>query len=118
VTEHIIEFVARDRTGITTVVTADGVTDADTVIRAITAGHSGYAVAASGSRPAPVRSLMALGTPYLFANWDGSKRNNLHDLAFTAPVRTLPPAPPAGVRLRMAIVARLSAVFGRDHHRV
>ncbi|PYY33319.1 hypothetical protein DEJ16_14090 [Curtobacterium sp. MCJR17_055] len=116
-TEHIIEFVARDRTGITTVVTANGVSDADTVIRAISAGHSGYAVAAAGSRRAPVRSLMALGTPYLFANWDGSKRNNLHDLAFTAPVRTVPAAPPVGVRIREALVARLAAVFSRDHHR-
>lgn len=116
-TEHIIEFVARDRTGITTVVTADGVSDADTVIRAISAGHSGYAVAASGIRPAPVRSLMALGTPYLFANWDGSKRNNLHDLAFTAPIRTVPSVPSAGVRFRTAVVASLASLFGRSHHR-
>ncbi|PZE65941.1 MULTISPECIES: hypothetical protein [unclassified Curtobacterium] len=116
-TEHIIEFVARDRTGITTVVTANGVIDADTVIRNISAGHSGYAVAAAGSRPAPVRSLMALGTPYLFANWDGSKRNNLHDLAFTAPIRTVPTAPPAGVRFRMAVVERLAAVLGRVKNR-
>jgi acetylornithine deacetylase/succinyl-diaminopimelate desuccinylase-like protein len=107
VAEHIIEFVARDRTGITAVVTETGVIDADVVIRNIRSGHSGYAVAAAGRRRAQVRSLTVLGSAYLFANWDGSKRNNLHDLAFHAPAQPVV-VPSAGARLRAA----LGAVFG------
>lgn len=89
--EHIIEYVARDRTGITTVITETGVVDVDTVIRNIHSGHSGYFVRAGDWRRAPVRSLSVLGSAYLFANWDGSKRNNLHDVAFPAPQRAVRP---------------------------
>jgi hypothetical protein len=114
VTEHIIEYVARDRTGITTVVTATGVVDVDTVIRDIRFGHSGYFVAPGEWRRTPVRSLSVLGSAYLFANWDGSKRNNLHDLAFQAPARTaLPARPPVLAR----ILAPIAALFGRTQPR-
>ncbi|ROP61158.1 hypothetical protein EDF24_1302 [Curtobacterium sp. PhB130] len=89
--EHIIEYVARDRTGITAVITETGVVDVDTVIRNIHSGHSGYFVRAGDWRRAPVRSLSVLGSAYLFANWDGSKRNNLHDVAFPAPPREFRP---------------------------
>jgi hypothetical protein len=87
VSEHLIEYVARDQTGITTVVTTTSVIDVNVVIDNIRAGHSGYFVAGDSWRRTPVRSLTAMGSPYLFANWDGSKRNNLHDLAFRSPRR-------------------------------
>lgn len=87
--EHLIEYVARDRTGITAVVTPTSVIDVDTVIRNIHAGHAGYYVAADSWKRTPVRSMTFLGGAYLFANWDGSKRNMLHDLAFRAPTRSV-----------------------------
>lgn len=95
-TEHIIEYVARDRTGITAVVTTTSVIDVDTVIRNIHSGHSGYVVRAGEWHRARVRSLSMIGGSYLFANWDGSKRNNLHDVAFQAPQRVDRPAKPSG----------------------
>lgn len=104
--EHIIEYVARDRTGITAVITETGVIDVDTVIRNIHSGHSGYFVRADDWRRAPVRSLSVLGSAYLFANWDGSKRNNLHDVAFPAPTRSVRTVRPRG---RFGF---LSALFG------
>jgi hypothetical protein len=114
VSQHLIEYVARDRTGITAVVTETGVVDADTVIRNIRAGHSGYAVARGEWHRVPVRIPTALGVPYLFANWDGSKRNNLHDLAFRAPTRpvsTVHDARSAGVF--RALAAGFAAVLRR-----
>jgi hypothetical protein len=94
-TEHIIEYVARDRT----------------VIHNIRSGHSGYIVRAGEWRRAPVRSLSVLGGAYLFANWDGSKRNNLHDVAFQAPTRPARPQGPGG--FVAALSAALAVVFGR-----
>jgi len=109
VTEHRIEYVARDRTGITAVVTTTSVIDVDTVIQHIRAGHAGYYVAADSWRRTPVRSLTFLGGAYLFANWDGSKRNMLHDLAFHAPTRSVETARPSESRF----VRALGALFGR-----
>jgi hypothetical protein len=76
-----IEFVVRDQTGITTIVTADGVLDADEVIEAIRSGRSSFFAGPSSWDLAPVETRSVLGSSFLFANWDGSKRNNLHDLA-------------------------------------
>ncbi len=105
-TEHLIEYVARDRTGITAVVTTTGVIDVDVVIENIRSGHSGYFVAADSWKRAPVRSMSFIGGTYLFANWDGSKRNMLHDLAFRTPTRAVQ-TPPA----RESWFARLVAVL-------
>ncbi|PZE29883.1 hypothetical protein DEI92_04635 [Curtobacterium sp. MCBD17_034] len=112
-THHRIEFVTRDRTGITAVVTSTGVVDADAVIRNIQAGHSGYYVEATDWRRAPVRTLSVLGGAYLFANWDGSKRNNLHDIAARAPVRAVEPAKPTESRFMVALGAAVSVLLGR-----
>ena len=109
VTEHLIEYVARDRTGITTVVTTTSVIDVDTVIQHIHAGHAGYYVAADSWKRTPVRSLSFLGGAYLFANWDGSKRNMLHDLAFRGPTRSVETKPVPEPRFARL----LAALFGR-----
>ena len=108
--EHLIEYVARDRTGITAVVTTTSVIDVDTVIKHIHAGHGGYYVAADSWKRTPVRSLSFLGGAYLFANWDGSKRNMLHDLALRAPTRSIETKPVAR-RPRFSRV--LDAILGR-----
>ncbi|WP_144765810.1 hypothetical protein [Curtobacterium sp. 9128] len=111
-TEHIIEYVARDRTGITAVVTTTSVIDVDTVIHNIRSGHSGYVVRAGEWRRAQVRSLSMIGGSYLFANWDGSKRNNLHDVAFQAP-RVLVPAPRSGSGTLTRAASAVRAWFRR-----
>lgn len=114
-TEHLIEYVARDRTGITAVVTTTSVIDVDTVIQHIHAGHAGYYVAGDSWKRTPVRSLSFLGGAYLFANWDGSKRNMLHDLAFHDPSRAIEPKPvpePRFARLLAALFGRRSATQG------
>ncbi|OII14587.1 hypothetical protein [Curtobacterium sp. MCBA15_008] len=108
-TEHLIEYVARDRTGITAVVTTTSVIDVDTVIQHIHAGHAGYYVAADSWKRTPVRSLSFLGGAYLFANWDGSKRNMLHDLAFRGPTRSVETKPAPEPRFARLI----AALFGR-----
>ncbi|WP_144712734.1 hypothetical protein [Curtobacterium pusillum] len=106
--EHLIEYVARDRTGITAVVTPTSVIDVDTVIKHIRSGHTGYYVAADSWKRTPVRSLSFLGGAYLFANWDGSKRNMLHDLAFRSPTQAIETKP-----LQQSRFSRLlAAVFG------
>ncbi|WIE71540.1 hypothetical protein [Curtobacterium sp. MCJR17_020] len=108
-TEHLIEYVARDRTGITAVVTTTSVIDVDTVIQHIRSGHTGYYVAADSWKRTPVRSMSFIGGTYLFANWDGSKRNMLHDLAFRSPTRAVRTEEPTETRFARF----LSAVFGR-----
>lgn len=114
-TEHLIEYVARDRTGITAVVTTTSVIDVDTVIQHIHAGHAGYYVRADSWKRTPVRSMSFLGGAYLFANWDGSKRNMLHDLAFRTPTQAIEPKPAPEPRFARL----LSALFGhrRPTHR-
>ncbi len=110
-TEHLIEYVARDRTGITAVVTTTGVVDVDTVIDHIHAGHTGYYVAGDSWKRTPVRSMSFIGGSYLFANWDGSKRNMLHDLAFRMPTRAVQVVRPPVRQGRVARVLR--SLFGR-----
>lgn len=110
-TEHLIEYVARDKTGITAVVTTTGVIDVDTVIDHIHAGHAGYYVRADSWKRTPVRSMSFIGGSYLFANWDGSKRNMLHDLAFRTPTRAVQVVAP---QVRPSLLARaLQALFPR-----
>jgi hypothetical protein len=89
---HTIEFVTRDHSGITTLVTTTGVIDVSAAIDDIQSGSTYFAGPSTFDR-ARVRIMTALGVAYLSANWDGSKRNNLHDLAhqMTRPVPTTRP---------------------------
>jgi hypothetical protein len=77
-----IEFVARDELGsIVALVTPHGVVDACTVSAEIVSGRASYFAGPDSYVRAPIKSISASGGPYLYANWDGSRRNNLHDLA-------------------------------------
>jgi hypothetical protein len=77
-----IEFVVRDRTGaVAAVVTPHGVIDAEFASWQIARGEATYFAGPDSYVRARVRSIPALGGPYLYANWDGTRRNNLHDLA-------------------------------------
>jgi hypothetical protein len=79
--DHLIEFVSRDRTGITSVVTSSGVIDVQAAVEAISSGHARFVAGPSSWDRVPVTVRDVLGGSYLYANWDGSRRNNLHDLA-------------------------------------
>jgi hypothetical protein len=76
-----IEFVNRDRSGITAIVTSTAVVDAQTVIDAIQSGRGSFEAGSSSWDRAEVAVRHAFGVAYLFANWDGTRRNNLHELA-------------------------------------
>ena len=77
-----IEFVVRDRTGaVSAIVTPDGVIDAEFASGQISRGEAHYVAGPDSYVRARVRSISALGGSYLYANWDGTRRNNLHDLA-------------------------------------
>jgi hypothetical protein len=79
--DQLIEFVSRDRGGITAVVTSSGVIDVQTAVEDITSGRTRFVAGPTSWDRVPVTVRDVLGSSYLYANWDGSRRNNLHDLA-------------------------------------
>ena len=108
-----IEVIARNELGsIVALITPHGVVDAATASTQIARGEANYVTGPDSFVRVPVRSISALGGPYLYANWDGSQRNNLQDLAAVR-VRTLPTAPqveekPSGLERVAAIWQRLA----------
>ena len=93
-----IELIARNELGsIVALITQHGVVDAATASCQIAHGEATYVTGPDSYVRVPVRSISALGGSYLYANWDGSQRNNLQDLAAVR-VRTLPAAPPVLVK--------------------
>jgi hypothetical protein len=99
VNQHI-EFVSRDGTGIVTVVTSAGVIDAQTVIDDIRAGRASFFAGPTAWDRSPVTAHDAFGGAYLFANWDGTRRNNLHQLAPRTEVRPVQRTHSGPVRTR------------------
>jgi hypothetical protein len=91
---HHIEFVARNRSGITTIITSAGVVDVGAAIAEIREGRSAYFAGPSSWDRTQVRAIPSLGGEFLFANWDGTRRNNLHDLAYREPASPQPQAAP------------------------
>lgn len=87
-----IEVVARNELGaIVALVTPHGVVDAQSASSQIARGEASYVTGPDSYSRVPVRSISATGGAYLYANWDGTQRNNLHDLAAVR-VRTQPAA--------------------------
>lgn len=76
-----IEFVGRDRSGITVVVTSEGVVDAQAAVADIRSGRARFVAGPTSWDRVPVTVREVLGSSYLYANWDSTRRNNLHDLA-------------------------------------
>lgn len=84
-----IEVVARNELGaIVALVTPHGVVDAQFASSQIARGEASYVTGPDSYVRVPVRSISATGGAYLYANWDGTQRNNLHDLAVVR-VRTM-----------------------------
>lgn len=77
-----IEVVARNELGaIVALITPHGVVDAQSASTQIARGEACYVTGPDSYVRIPVRAISATGGPYLYANWDGTQRNNLHDLA-------------------------------------
>jgi hypothetical protein len=77
-----IELVARDELGaIVALITPHGVVDATYASAQIHRGEACYVTGPDSYVRVPVRAISAMGGSYLYANWDGTRRNNLHDLA-------------------------------------
>ncbi|MFF1879793.1 hypothetical protein [Leifsonia sp. NPDC058230] len=77
-----IEIVVRDHLGaIVALITDSGVVDATTASSQISRGEARYVAGPDSWVRTPVKAMPGIGGGYLFANWDGSRRNNLHDLA-------------------------------------
>ncbi len=77
-----IEIVTRDALGsIVALITPHGVIDADTASAEIASGRACYLAGPNSYVRAPIKAITTDGGTYLYANWDGTRRNNLHDLA-------------------------------------
>ncbi|WP_295123286.1 hypothetical protein [uncultured Leifsonia sp.] len=110
-----IEVVARNELGaIVALVTPHGVVDAQHASSQIARGEATYVTGPDSYSRVPVRAISTLGGAYLYANWDGTQRNNLHDLAAVR-VRT-PPADAVGDALATVWSTRrgqVAALWGR-----
>jgi hypothetical protein len=104
-----IEIVVRDHLGaIVALITDSGVVDAMTASAQIARGEARYVAGPDSWVRTPVKAMPGIGGGYLYANWDGSRRNNLHDLApGRIPVRVQPTAEAATEPRQPRIVSAL-----------
>ncbi|WP_460630975.1 hypothetical protein [Leifsonia lichenia] len=120
ITEFRIELVARDELGsIVTLFTSHGAVDAQRAAAEIADGTATYVTGPDPYVRAVVSAISSPVGPYLYVNWDGTRRNNLHELSAGKPVRLATPAQPQGasgwMRVRAALtgLATPSALRGR-----
>lgn len=59
--------------------------DAAAAVADIERGAVAYVTGHDSWSRIPVKTMSGLGGTFLFANWDGTGRNNLHDLAADPP---------------------------------
>jgi len=77
-----IEIVVRDQLGsIVALITESGAVDASTASAEIRQGLARYVAGPDSYLRRPVKAMPGIGGGYLYVNWDGSRRNNLHDLS-------------------------------------
>ncbi len=106
-----IEIVARNELGaIVALITPDGVVDAHTASTEIVRGDATYVTGPDSYVRVPVRAISATGGAYLYANWDGSQRNNLIDLAA---VRVRTASTPAPATVTPSLWERTTALWKR-----
>jgi hypothetical protein len=104
---HHIEYLTRTPAGITAVVTHTSVIDVQDVICDIEHGRATYSAGPTSWDRTRIRAIPFLQGAFLFANWDGSKRNNLHDIALpTANTRPQPGRDLPDVVRRFARISR------------
>jgi hypothetical protein len=117
---HHIEFVTRTPAGFAAVVTHTSVIDVQDVISDIRSNRATYSAGPSSWNRSPVKAVPFLDSAFLFANWDGTRRNNLHDVAVApggatglAPGRDDAAPLLRRVRARLAAAARTLRPRGR-----
>lgn len=86
-------MVVRDALGsIVALITSRGAVDAQTAAAEIASGRAEYIARPDSFVRARIRAISSVAGPYLYANWDGTRRNNLHQLAAgRLPHRSAPP---------------------------
>jgi hypothetical protein len=116
IVEQHVEFVSRDHYSITAIVTPTGVIDAQTAIEHIRSGRVRFVAGPTSWDRTEVTAREAYNGAYLYANWDGTGRNNLHELAGEQPGFRRPGhTPPRRVRVpagALRLLARAIAVLG------
>jgi hypothetical protein len=116
IVEQHIEFVSRDHYGITAIVTPTGVIDAQTAIEHIRSGRVRFVAGPTSWDRTEVTAREAYNGVYLYANWDGTRRNNLLELAGAQPdSREFGHSLPRRVRIpagALRLLARAIAVLG------
>ncbi len=111
VSDRKIEVVARNELGlVVALITSEGVVDALTASCEIAHGDAAYVTGPDSWVRVPVRAISDTGGAYLYANWDGSQRNNLNDLAAVR-VRTALTPPP--VEEKVTLRERATALWER-----
>ena len=111
-----IEIVARNEMGlVVALITSDGVVDAHIASGEIARGDATYVTGPDSWVRVPVRAISSTGGAYLYANWDGSQRNNLNDLA-AVKIRTALTPPPVDEKpsLRERATALWDRLFQRS----
>jgi hypothetical protein len=75
-------MVGRDALGsIVTLITSRGAVDAQTAAAEIASGLAVYIAGPDSFVRARIRAISSVAGLYLYANWDGTRRNNLHQLS-------------------------------------
>ncbi|WP_431278207.1 hypothetical protein [Leifsonia poae] len=117
--DYKIEIVVRDHLGaIAALITDRGVIDATTASAQIARGEARYVAGPDSYVRTPVKAMPGIGGGYLFANWDGSQRNNLYDLApGRIPVRVWRPDVTDDEPRRSRILSALGRVLRRKRAR-
>lgn len=119
ITEFRIELVARDELGsIATVFTAHGAVDAQKAAAEIADGTATYVTGPDPYVRAVVSAISSPVGPYLYVNWDGTRRNNLHELSAGKLVRLATPALPPRARGWMRVRAALTGLASSSARRV
>jgi len=113
ITEFRIELVARDEIGsIVTLFTSHGAVDARQAAAEIADGTATYVTGPDPYVRAVVSAISSPVGPYLYVNWDGTRRNNLHELSAGKLVRLAtpaqPPRPNGWMRVRAALTGLAS----------
>ncbi|WP_157480320.1 hypothetical protein [Leifsonia sp. Root227] len=119
ITEFRIELVARDELGsIVTLFTSHGAVDARRAAAEIADGTATYVTGPDSYVRAVVSAISSPVGPYLYVNWDGTRRNNLHELSAGKLVRLSAPAraPRASrwMRVRAALTGLASPSAWRE----
>ena len=108
-------MVGRDALGsIITLITSRGAVDALTAAAEIASGRAEYVAGPDSFVRARIRAISSVTGLYLYANWDGTRRNNLHQLSAMRQVSPRTPKPAMRGRLRQTFAAAARTLRGDE----